>query len=76
VQVHLIDGTFRTGPRARDLIIPPHGYLTLEHAYVLDQPARHRHEVPHVIEVQSSRGLVQCVHSLAGLALDSTESNP
>ncbi len=32
----LIDGTFTTGPRARDLIIPPHGYLTLEHAYVME----------------------------------------
>ena len=32
---HLIDGTFTTGPRARDLIIPPHGYLTLKHAYVM-----------------------------------------
>ena len=32
----LVDGTFTTGPRARDLIIPPHGYLTLEHAYVME----------------------------------------
>ncbi len=35
----LIDGTSATGQRARDLIIPPHGTLTLERAYVLDQPA-------------------------------------
>ncbi len=47
-QRHLIDGTFRTGPRARDLIIPPHGFLTLEHAYVLEQPALLQSFRPHM----------------------------
>ena len=47
-QRHLIDGTFTTGPRARDLIIPPHGHLTLEHAYVLDSPALLQSFRPHM----------------------------
>ncbi len=38
-QRFLIDGTSATGPRARDLIIPPHGTLTLEGTHVLDRPA-------------------------------------
>ncbi len=38
-QRFLIDGTSATGQRARDLIIPPHGSLTLEGAHVLDRPA-------------------------------------
>lgn len=37
-QRFLIDGTSATGQRARDLIIPPHGSLTLEGAHVLDRP--------------------------------------
>ena len=44
----LVDGTFTTGPRARDLIIPPHGYLTLEHAYVMDTPVRLHSFRPHM----------------------------
>ena len=45
---HLIDGTFTTGPRARDLIIPPHGYLTLEHAYVMESPVLLHSFRPHM----------------------------
>ena len=44
----LIDGTFTSGPRARDLIIPPHGYLTLEHAYVMDRPVMLHSYRPHM----------------------------
>jgi hypothetical protein len=44
----LIDGTSDTGPRARDLIVPPHGYLTLEKAYVLDSPALIESFRPHM----------------------------
>ena len=38
-QRFLIDGTSATGPRARDLIVPPHGTLLLEGTHVLDRPA-------------------------------------
>ena len=44
----LVDGTFTSGPRARDLIIPPHGYLTLEHAYVMDRPVMLHSFRPHM----------------------------
>lgn len=44
----LIDGTFTSGPRARDLIIPPHGYLTLEHAYVMERPVMLHSFRPHM----------------------------
>ena len=45
---HLIDGTFTTGPRARDLIIPPHGHLTLQHAYVMKSPVLIHSFRPHM----------------------------
>ena len=44
----LVDGTFTSGPRARDLIIPPHGNLILEHAYVLEQPTLLQSFRPHM----------------------------
>ena len=44
----LVDGTFTSGPRARDLLIPPHGYLTLEHAYVMERPVRLHSFRPHM----------------------------
>ena len=44
----LVDGTFTSGPRARDLIIPPHGYLTLEHAYVMERPVMLHSFRPHM----------------------------
>jgi len=47
-QRFLIDGTSATGPRARDLVVPPHGYLTLEKAYVLDRPALLQSFRPHM----------------------------
>tara|TARA_B100001123_G_scaffold449080_1_gene612878 strand:- start:23053 stop:24450 length:1398 start_codon:yes stop_codon:yes gene_type:complete len=45
---HLIDGTFTTGPRARDMIIPPHGHLTLQHAYTMDSPVMIHSFRPHM----------------------------
>ena len=44
----LVDGTFTSGPRARDIIIPPHGYLTLEHAYVMETPVMLHSFRPHM----------------------------
>lgn len=47
-QRFLLDGTHRTGPRARDLIIPPHGHLILEDQYVMESPALIQSFRPHM----------------------------
>lgn len=44
----LLDGTHRSGPRARDLIIPPHGYLILEDQYVMESPVLIQSFRPHM----------------------------
>jgi hypothetical protein len=35
----LVDGTHTSGPRAGELVIPPHGYLVMQSAHVLQSPA-------------------------------------
>jgi hypothetical protein len=47
-QRFLLDGTHRSGPRARDLIIPPHGYLILEDQYVMESPVLIQSFRPHM----------------------------
>lgn len=43
-----VDTTSRTGLRARDLIIPPHGRLILESQYVLEKPTLLQSFRPHM----------------------------
>ena len=43
-----VDSTSDTGLRGRDLIIPPHGYLTLESAYMIRKPTLLQSFRPHM----------------------------